>query len=237
MRTEKLLDAIGNIDDQLIDDASPLNHISKKQTNLVKWGSLAACFCVILIGIWGFSTLIFPSNGFDSMMAEADASDKYATTEDMIAGESTIEEEIMEGPAQAEGIPEETLVKAELPAEEPASAENPGGGNDSKPYTNIAYGFILNDIEYFPISFEERKQFGLVPENDAGLTSENTYQITETDLGEFMGTIAVGSSEDLIGATVYHFAKFPQDDTICIVAYEGNYEFYTGRNVGTDNKQ
>lgn len=91
----------------------------------------------------------------------------------------------------------------------------------------VAYGFTMGDAVYFPISFEDRIRFGLVPEDAMGLTPENTYEITEDDLGEVMGIVETSDNESLVGATVYHFAKYPEYDAICIVEVNGEYSFYT----------
>ncbi len=96
---------------------------------------------------------------------------------------------------------------------------------------NSAAGFYLNEnkeIIYFPISFDNRVRYGLVPENAVGLTPENTYKITPTDLGEPMGTVTSCGDKELIGCNVYHFSKFPNYDSICIVETKDGYNFYTG---------
>lgn len=96
------------------------------------------------------------------------------------------------------------------------------------PVQEEAYGFALegNDILYFPISFSQRKAYGLVDRNATGLTEENTYRITEDDLGGVMGTVGESREKSLIGEKVYYFAGFPSDDTICIVKINGEYQFY-----------
>lgn len=83
------------------------------------------------------------------------------------------------------------------------------------------------NLHYFPISFEDRLRYNLVPEGTIGLSPETTYKITEADLGEKMGTVTVNSDDPLSGAEVYHFAKFPNYDTICIVDTPQGYAFYT----------
>lgn len=96
---------------------------------------------------------------------------------------------------------------------------------------NSAAGFYLNEnkeIMYFPISFDNRVRYGLVPENALGLTKENTYKITPTDLGELMGTVTSCDDKELIGCNVYHFSKFSNYDSICIVETKEGYKFYTG---------
>lgn len=62
---------------------------------------------------------------------------------------------------------------------------------------------------YFPISFDERRTYGLVDVDAIGLTKENTYKITEHDLGELMGIVNACGDEALVGCKVYHFAKYP----------------------------
>ena len=103
------------------------------------------------------------------------------------------------------------------------------------------YGFTMegSDVLYFPISFSQRKTFGLIDENATGLTDENTYQITDDDLGDVMGIVGDSQNESIIGETVYHFIKFPSDDAICIVKVNGIYQFYVKEGVagieGTNN--
>lgn len=104
-----------------------------------------------------------------------------------------------------------------------------------------AYGFTMegSGVLYFPISFSERKTFGLIDENATGLTDENTYQITDDDLGGVMGMVGDSQDESIIGETVYHFIKFPSDDAICIVKVNGIYQFYVKEGAaeikGTNN--
>ena len=104
-----------------------------------------------------------------------------------------------------------------------------------------AYGFAMegSDVLYFPISFSQRKTFGIVDENAAELTDENTYKITANDLGDVMGIVGDSQDKSIVGETVYHFIKFPSDDSICIVGVRGIYEFYVKDGVegieGTNN--
>lgn len=96
-----------------------------------------------------------------------------------------------------------------------------------------AYGFTMeeSDVLYFPISFSQRKTFGIIDENATGLTAENTYKITTDDLGDTMGIVGDSQDESMIGETVYHFINFPADDTICIVKVNGTYQFYVKEGV------
>ena len=85
----------------------------------------------------------------------------------------------------------------------------------------------FEDAAYFGIGFDERKEFGLIGEDEIGLTEENRYKITEADIGEFMGTVIEGEG-DIVGSKVYHFAKYPDSDKICIIETPEGFEFYTG---------
>lgn len=105
---------------------------------------------------------------------------------------------------------------------------------------HVAYGFCLEgnlNAVFYPISFEERREYGLVPDDAVGLNKENTYQITEDDLGESMGIVASCGDESMIGCEVYHFAQYPDKDSICIVDTPTGYEFYvcTWLNVQNDD--
>ena len=96
-----------------------------------------------------------------------------------------------------------------------------------------AYGFTMeeSDVLYLPISFSQRKTFGIIDENATGLTAENTYKITADDLGDIMGIVGHSQDETMIGETVYHFISFPADDAICIVKVNGAYQFYVKEGV------
>ena len=53
MTNHHLLEAIGHIDPQLIEDAAPGAHRSKKASQTwVKWGAMAACFCLLIAGVF-----------------------------------------------------------------------------------------------------------------------------------------------------------------------------------------
>lgn len=96
----------------------------------------------------------------------------------------------------------------------------------------VAYGLSVHldgnrDVLYFPISFEECVRYGLVPDNAIGLNEDDIYQITEADLGDLIGVVADCEDETFNGCNVYHFAKYPEYDSICIVDTLDGYRFYT----------
>ena len=136
MKGNEFLDKMELVDAAFIEDADKLP--AKKKPVWAKWGAVAACVCLVAVGVFGAM-----SGGLF-------------------------------------GTPDE--VPPVVPGAEEAEA----------------FGFTLSDNEqtvYFPISFEERRTYGLVDTDAVGLTKENTYEITEKDLGELMGTVAACGDE------------------------------------------
>ena len=95
---------------------------------------------------------------------------------------------------------------------------------EPRPVADVAYGFRLQDaedrVEYSPLTRSDAEHFRLSADGAGG------YRPTAQDLGAFMGT--VGSSDDasLIGCSVYHLARYPASDAICIVERNGQYSVY-----------
>lgn len=57
MKKEEFFDIIGEVDEQKVADANKDFSKSKKlQKNLLKWGALAACICIVTVSIIGIST-------------------------------------------------------------------------------------------------------------------------------------------------------------------------------------
>ena len=96
-----------------------------------------------------------------------------------------------------------------------STSDNPSNNNGV--VDQVAYGFAIGDRLYFPISFDDRKKFGLVPQGDVGATPHNFYAITENDLGELIGVVENSADESLVGAQVFHFSAYPNSYAICIV--------------------
>ncbi len=96
---------------------------------------------------------------------------------------------------------------------------------------HAAAGFNLNgndDIVYFPIPFDDCKRYGIIPQDAIGLSRDDAYEITSDDIGEHMGTVTSCGDKTLVGRNVYHYSKFSNYDSICIVDTNEGYEFYTG---------
>ena len=172
MNTKKFSDAMSEINNKYIEEALNYKSIAvkkKKKQNWPKWGAMAACLCLAVVGAFALTRFI---------------------------GNDT---------------PEIPVITEES-----------------------AYGFTMeeSDVLYLPISFFQRKAFGIIDENATGLTAENTYKITADDLGDIMGTVGDSQDESIIGETVYHFINFPEDDAICIVKVNGTYRFYVKNGVG-----
>ena len=168
MKEERILNLLNQVDDKYIKEADPMNK-AKKKNNWLKWGSMAACFCLVAVGV-------------------------------------------LVGPRMWSGDDPQTPIVG---------------------VHEMAYNITLEGSEtiYNPISFAQRKLFGIVDENATSLTAENTYQITSDDLGEAMGTVGGCENKNLVGAPAYYFADYPNDDSICIVSFNGAYEFYVKEGI------
>lgn len=169
MKKGKVFCSMEHIDSDLIDEAETYKG-AKKKNKWVKWGTIAACLCL------------------------------------MVAASVTV-----------------------LPRLTNTTPSNDTTNSIGFDEMEEAVGFTLSgnsSLIYFPISFDERVRFQLVPEGSIGLTPENTYQITEADLGESMGTVENCGNSLLIGKTVYHFAAYPDSNAICILDNNGKYDFY-----------
>lgn len=101
----------------------------------------------------------------------------------------------------------------------------------------VATGFELKGAYYFPIGFEERKLFGLLDESETGLNAENTYKITEKDLGEKMGSVELPADTGTVIVDVYHFASLPEYDAICIAGLPDGYAFYVAGGLSLTQEQ
>ena len=80
---------------------------------------------------------------------------------------------------------------------------------------------------YYHISFADMKEYGLVSEDAVGMTAENRYQVTMDDLGDWMGSVTDCLDRSMVNCRVYYFAKYPQDDSICIVDTLNGYQLFT----------
>lgn len=117
---------------------------------------------------------------------------------------------------------------------------------DEPVYTELeAGGFRLGDCVYYPISFEDRIRFGLLPENAVGLDGDHGYFVKESDnsetltavpfdlsiqaedIGKPMGYAEGSADSSLNDCAIYHYAKLPEYLSICIVDTTDGYAFYT----------
>lgn len=168
---EKILDSVGRIDDDMIEEVDELRQ-QKKSNVWHKYAAIAAAVCIAVAA----AIILLPG----------------------LIGQ------------KGEDVPvtEETVEFTTL---------------------DIAAGIMLEENEnmfFYPISFEERQRFGLLPEGAVGLEPENIYRITQADIGEYMGTVGFSPDASLVGKNVYHFASFPDSMAICILDKDGEYEFY-----------
>ena len=62
MTNKNIYRSLGGLDPELIMKAAPAEKVQKKKKNSwVKWASLAACFCLVIVGVFHFVIPFFPN--------------------------------------------------------------------------------------------------------------------------------------------------------------------------------
>ena len=62
MTNKNIYRSLGGLDPELILKAAPAEKVQKKKKNSwVKWASLAACFCLVIVGVFHFVIPFFPN--------------------------------------------------------------------------------------------------------------------------------------------------------------------------------
>ena len=68
MTNKNIYRSLGGLDPELIMKAAPAEKVQKKKKNSwVKWASLAACFCLVIVGVFHFVIPFFPNQSPDSI--------------------------------------------------------------------------------------------------------------------------------------------------------------------------
>ena len=98
-------------------------------------------------------------------------------------------------------------------------------GDDSSG-DDVAYALYFGNFLYEPIKVGDHAGYPAVKELMIGATSENRYDIREEHLGEYMGVFPGVESLGIPEGKAYHFAAYPDYDSVIIVERNGNYAFY-----------
>lgn len=91
------------------------------------------------------------------------------------------------------------------------------------------YGLYINgdsSCSYSIFDHSEREHYGFIRNSD----------ITPEDVGEQMGVVTNCVDKSLVGCKVYHLAKYPEKDSICIVETAEGYEPYSCEWIDIDVK-
>lgn len=108
---------------------------------------------------------------------------------------------------------------------------NSNSGSDTHYYPSInsqlqPIEFKLNGAWYYPITYVELVEYGLIQDEDSEQSGQQRYVVTEDDLGSKMGVIKRSTNKIWNGLTVYHFASREDDNSICIIEVNGTYVIY-----------
>ncbi|MGM9606386.1 MAG: hypothetical protein ACI3XJ_02665 [Oscillospiraceae bacterium] len=80
MKSKRILDALGQVDENYIEEAAPEATPKGKKYRWVKWGALAACLCLVLCG-----AVFFVNRDAPSSVADANADTGITVSEDGVA--------------------------------------------------------------------------------------------------------------------------------------------------------
>ncbi len=94
------------------------------------------------------------------------------------------------------------------------------GGNDE------AYAVYFGNFLYEPIAVGDHSGYPAIKALMVGATSDNKYDIREEHLGEYIGVFPGAESIGLEEGAAYHFAAYPDYDSVIIVERGGEYSFY-----------
>lgn len=201
LKREELFEALQDVDERRLEHSER----KAKQNNRLwsKWGSFAACLCLFILAVTVLPQL-FPKDSNSSLPKGNRAEDIELKDKDQ---EDIFEDDFYED--------------------------------------QVVDGFSLNGSVYVPISYEEAVLYGLeydsetisdssdnmkledaVLPDESFASSSELRQATKADLGEVMGIIQDCEDESLNGCMIYHYAAYPDNNSICIVEHDGIYEFY-----------
>jgi len=105
---------------------------------------------------------------------------------------------------------------------------------DSSP---VSCGVILegqNDAHYLPFGYNDYIRFGILPEGTPHLSSEKLITlcaVTPSDLGARLGKVIGSADSALLGETAYRYQSGDSSGDLCVIAHDGNYEFFYRREV------
>lgn len=98
-------------------------------------------------------------------------------------------------------------------------------------------GVILdgqNDAHYLPFGYNDYIRFGILPEGTPHLSSEKLIAlcaVTASDLGARLGKVIGSADSTLLGETAYRYQAGDSTEDLCVIAHDGNYEFFYRQEV------
>ncbi len=168
MRIEDLLDVIGEVDDELLERSEKLRY--KRKGVWMKWGSLAACACLVLVaGLW--------AAGLGAKKMENAESDMEACPEEKVEMNGTMDE-APEAPEAA--VPEGEYIEGDAPTGEPDYGINPLQGADPAGSALCFYKYEGDGVTSFYMydNEQENKILDLI----AGLEYEELERPSEEEI-------------------------------------------------------
>lgn len=157
MNIDNLHDALNLLDDELIEEVDKLRTKRKRRKNLsVRWLSLAACFCVAIIGLYALSNL-----GVWQFGASKDSACVENAKEDLVEDNSTAEQDAFDDSVGDVGTKTESISDSTGSSEN--TSEQPSVLVEITEWTEDGFDGVVTgivDTTIFEIGEKVKVQFG-----------------------------------------------------------------------------
>ncbi len=215
MKREDLFEAIGGVAEERLELSE---RTYKRQMVWIRYGGIAAGICLVVLAAIAIPEVIKNNILYSDTEMSADS-----------AGKTYMDDSADEALYDMDGGMDESVLQDENMQEYPnMETEKNDLMEDSSNNFTLDVGtddaISTSAVTYVQMSSEVRQTLSL-PED---------AQITEEDLGEYMGTVQNCENDAWNGCKVYYSAKYPTDNTICIVDLGDSYIYAVNREGTAD---
>lgn len=217
MKREDLFEAIGGVAEERL-ELSERSY--KRHAVWIRYGGIAAGICLVILAAIAIPQVIRNNIMYSDSLLSTDSKKENSYDMEETAGETYYEEEA----ENSDMLGNDAGDMGQDDGTELESVQDMEDGSAHTERTDRVYSFTLDMVAYdansiggtviyVPMSYEERQTLSL----------PDDVQITEEDLGDYMGTVQNCGDETWNGCMVYYSAKYPTNHMICIVDLGGSY--------------
>ena len=212
MTREDLFEAIGGIDEERLEQTER----TYKQSHLwMRYAGLAAGICLIIVAAVAIpTTLRIKSKQMNAFLTMEDT-ENCAGDNMLDGGENAVWEE---SGVQGEGAAGE--------AESDTAAQEDSSKDVIK--QDQVNSFLINnsDTSYADLNLEHVFYTSLTAEIRDKMGFPEDSELTQTELGDYLGIVYNCEDADMNGCRVYLLSRYPDDVTICVVDTGTGYKLY-----------